>query len=274
MSENDIFQNKSSRVEGMSKALGFDIPVELISLPSQGQIYPPDHPFHNVSGVEVRSMTAREEDLLTSSALHKSGQVINKLVESCLVTKGVDVDSLLVGDRDAVLIALRIIGYGSSYKVKLGCPECGESFNHTFELNKLRIQPIGAQPVVPGANRFSFQLPLSKAKVEFKLLTCGDEREMTVEEQMKKKLGSQAESKVTTRLFHHILSINGQEDRSKIATISSNLRAGDSRALRAYISKIEPTIDMSQNAKCTQCGVTSEVDVPLTATFFWPDDLD
>ena len=272
MSENDIFQNKSSRMETMSKALGFDIPVELITLPSQGKLYPSDHPFHDTMAVEVRSMTAREEDLLTSTALQKSGQVINKLVEACLCNKSVNVDTLLTGDRDAILIALRVIGYGSSYKVKLGCPECEASFAHTFELNKLHIKSLGAEPVSPGVNRFTFQLPLSKAVVDFKLLTCGEEKEISVQEEMRKKIGTQSESKVTTRLFHSIISINGQEDRGKIATISSNLRAGDSRALRKYITKVEPTIDMSQSAQCTSCGATSEVDVPLTANFFWPDD--
>jgi hypothetical protein len=272
MSENDIFQNKSSRMESMSKALGFDIPVELITLPSQGKLYPSDHPFHDAEGVEVRSMTAREEDLLTSTALHKSGQVINKLVESCLCNKSVNVDTLLTGDRDAILIALRVIGYGAAYKVKLSCPECDASFTHSFELNKLHIKGLGAEPVSPGVNRFAFQLPLSKAAVDFKLLTCGEEKEMNVQSEQKKKNSAQPESKITTRLFHSILSINGQEDRGKIATISSNLRAGDSRSLRNYISKVEPAIDMTQDVQCASCGTVSEVDVPLTANFFWPDD--
>jgi len=267
----DIFQHKSSIMEGMSKALGFDIPVELTTLPSAGKLYPPDHPFHNSTGVQVRSMTAREEDLLTSSALHKSGQVINKLVESCLVNKSVKVDSLLTGDRDAILIALRVIGYGSEYKVKLECPECSENFSHTFQLNNLKIRPLGADPVKPNTNRFAYKLPLSKVNVEFKLLTCGEEREISATEDRKRKLESQAESKVTTRLFYCIQNINGEEDRGKIATITSNLRAGDSRALRSHIARISPAIDMTQNAECTHCGEVSEVDVPLAASFFWPD---
>lgn len=270
---NDIFQSKQpSRLEGMSKQLGFDIPVESVSLPSEGKLYAPTHPFHGLDSVEVRSMTAREEDLLTSTALHKSGMVINKLVEACLLNKSVDIDSLLTGDRDALLIAIRIIGYGSEYKVKLICPECDASFPHTFQLNKLTIKHLGAEPMQPGINRFAYTLPLSKLTVDFKLMTCGDERDLTNQEERKKKiLDSQIEGRITSRLAASIIAVNGEEDRGKITKIATNLRAGDSRALRGYINKIDPKIDMSQDTKCTKCNTTSEVDVPLTSDFFWPE---
>lgn len=274
MSDHQIFleQEKPSRVEGMSKQLGFDIPVELVRIPSQGKLYPPEHPLANEEGVEVRSMTAREEDILTSPALHKNGTMISKLIESCLINKSIKVGTLLRGDRDALMIAVRIIGYGSDYKVKMPCPLCEEMFDNVFELNRLPVKECPVKSVQDGTNRFAYTLPLSKMPVEFKLLTCEDERDISQQAERKKKLGvAQSDSRITTRLFHQVLSINGVEDRGKLATMVSSLRAGDSMALRSCMVKAEPGVDMRQEASCPHCGGVSEVDVPLVASFFWPE---
>lgn len=142
-------------MEEMSSKLGFDIPVESVSLPSQGKIYSSEHPFCNAENAEVRSMTAREEDLLTSPALLKSGQVINKLVESCLLNKSVKADDLLIGDRNALLVAIRIIGYGSEYTTKIRCPECDEQFNYGFQLDNLSIKRLQVEPSEPNKNLFT-----------------------------------------------------------------------------------------------------------------------
>lgn len=272
MTDNSMFQSeKSSRVEELSKRLGFDIPVEEVTLPSEGKLYPSDHPFHNSKSVAIRSMTAREEDLLTSSALLKSGTVIDKLIESCLINKSVKSETLLSGDRNALLVAIRVVGYGSDYKVKATCPQCENQFPHNFELNKLQIKRLGAEPVAQGRNEFEYALPLSKLKVSFKLLTGADEKEISQSDERKKKVTGLLETRVTNRLLHSIVSINGEEDRSKLSLIVSNLRAGDSRALRKYMDKIEPQLAMAQFAKCTQCGEESELDVPIGANFFFPD---
>lgn len=266
---NSIFQNKPS-VDAMSAKLGFDIPVELVSLPSCGKLYPKEHPFCDADGVEVRSMTAREEDLLTSRALIKAGTVISKLIESCLVQKGVPVDSLLSGDRNALLIAIRIIGYGPEHKVKVECPDCEQTFDHTFHLDNLRVQRLGDEPIAPYTNLFAFKLPLSGLSVQYRLMTEADERELSQSAERRKKIGGMQETSVTTRLLAAIHSINGETDRTKLATIVSNLRAGDSRALRSHMAKVEPQIDMNQEMTCKHCGVSSEVSVPLGASFFWP----
>ncbi len=269
--ENSIFQKeKSSRVEELSKRIGFDIPVEEVTLPSEGKLYPSDHAFHNVKGVAIRSMTAREEDLLTSSALLKAGTVIDKLIESCLINKSVKADSLLSGDRNALLVAIRVVGYGSEYKVKVKCPECDEQFEHPFVLNELKVKRLNAEPVVQGKNEFEYVLPLSKLRVHFKLLTGADEKIISQSDERKRKVTGLMETRVTNRLLHSIVSINGEEDRSKLSMIVSNLRAGDSRALRSYMDKVEPQLEMIQSCKCQQCGEESEVDVPIGASFFFP----
>ncbi len=268
---NDIFRGNAGKIETISKQLNLDIPVELIALPSAGKLYPPDHPFHDQEAVEIRSMTAREEDLLSSQALIKAGTVVDELVKACLQDKSVDITSLLVGDRNALLVAIRVVGYGPNHKGKVTCPECSETFDHTFQLNQLPYKPLGAEPVGKYQNLFSYKLPLSGWNVTFKLLTVADERALNEIEDRKKKIGGQVENRVTNRLLYSILSLNGETDRLKIQTIISNLRAGDSRALRSYIDKIEPELNMTQDVKCRHCSVTSEVSVPLGANFFWPD---
>lgn len=250
---------------------GFEIPVEVVQLPSKGKIYPFGHALCDEDSVEIKAMTAKEEDLLTSSALIKNGTMISKLIESCVLNKSINVSDLLTGDRNAILIALRVTGYGAEYDAKFSCPACLESGDHTFLLNKVPIKPLGAEPVSPNTNLFDFVLPRSGHKVQFKLLTGADEQEISKISDRKKKLGNQIDTTVTTRLLHSIVAINGDTDRQKIAYAVQNMPAQDSRALRNYIDKIEPGVDMKQWVSCKFCAEESEVTVPMGLTFFWPD---
>ena len=270
MSEN-IFNQTNKKLETLSNEVGFNIPVESVSLPSKGLIYPPEHPFHLTEETEIRCMSARDEDILTSRALIKKGTVISELLKSCLLNKSVDVDSLLVGDRNALLIAIRVSGYGSSYSVKIECSECSEQFDNDFSLNGLAIKRLGVEPVSVGQNLFNFRLPISGQDIQFKLLTGVDDLMLTQQADKQKKLGSQIDNSISRRIFQCIVSVSGETDRGKLNRIVSNLRAGDSLALRRYIEKIEPGVEMKQEATCKQCGGVSTVDVPLGATFFWPD---
>jgi predicted RNA-binding Zn-ribbon protein involved in translation (DUF1610 family) len=281
MSENnrpfDISQPQEQpiqqRLESVSKAVGFDIPVESVILPSKGLIYSPEHPLCNTEMVEIKCMTAKEEDLLTSRALIKNGTVISKLLQSCILNKSVNAEDLLIGDRNAILINIRISGYGPEYSVRIDCPQCGEEFDNEFSLSGLKIKTLQETPLQPNTNAFSFVLPLSKKEVVFKLLTGKDETEMATEEsRARKKLGALTEKNVTSRLFHSILSIDGINERQKISYIVNNLRAGDSRALRKHIDKIEPDIEMKQFAFCPHCGEESEYPVPLSKNFFFPEE--
>jgi len=273
-SNNNIFKTPDQKrvLESLSNEIGFEVPVDLVALPSQGLIYSPEHPLCNTEEIEVKCLTAKEEDLLSSRALIKSGTVLSRLIQSCLINKSVDPETLLTGDRNAILAAIRITGYGPEYEVRISCPSCLEEFDNVFTLNNLKIDRLSAVPIQENVNIFSYILPLSGLEVHFKLLTGKDEREMIREsDAKKKKLGVQTENLITSRLFHSIVSISGENDRLKILRIVSNLRAGDSRALRKYIDKIEPGIDMTQDLNCPLCGEVSEVDIPLGMNFFWPD---
>jgi hypothetical protein len=265
---NEIF-NQQAQVTPVPVS---DIPVESVQLPSQGLVYPVGHPLCNEKSVEIRCLTAKDEDLMTSRALIKNGTVLTKLMQSCLCNKSIDVDSLLAGDRNAILVAIRITGYGNEYKVTIKCPECEDEVKHTFVLENLKVKELSAKPVEPGVNVFSFVLPMSKQEVRFKLLTGSDEAEISKAIERKKKLvNSQIETGVTTRLIHSIVSIAGITDPAKLNSMIVNLKAGDARAIRQHMAEISPSIDMTQTFLCPGCDAESEVEVPLGLDFFWPD---
>jgi hypothetical protein len=186
----------------------------------------------------------------------------------------VSIDDMLLGDRNALMVAVRITGYGTSYGVQTSCPDCGEQSEQDFDLAELEIKRLEIEPVIEGENRFSFTLPVTKKEVHFKFLTGKDEREMSVVAERKKKLmpGSQVESQVTSRLEHVILSIDGVEDRNKINSFIKNMPALDSRKLRTHIESSEPGIDMSAWMSCPHCSESSQISMPLGINFFWPRD--
>lgn len=250
--------------------IGYVPPTESVPLPSRGVVYPPESPLHGTELIDIRSMTARDEDILTSRALLKQGKAIGTLLRSCIVNKSIDPDKMIIGDRNAALIAIRITGYGAEYPVTVDCPVCGEKTKHEFNLADLEVKRLEVQPLRQGENVFAFVLPVSKKVVEFKLMTGEDERDVAVTLDRAKKLTSGAEATVTTRLLHSILSIGGERDRSKLAQIIKNLPARDSRDLRTYIERISPGIDMTQAFTCKSCGEESEVEVPMGTEFFWP----
>jgi len=245
------------------------IPTESIPLPSKGLIYPIGTSLCNAESLDIRCMTAREEDLLTSRALLKSGKLIDQLVSACLMDKTIDVGEMISGDRNALLIAIRITGYGAEYGVQIECPECAQSCEHEFTLNGLPIKSLGANPVQPNLNLFDYTLP-SGDTVQFKLLTANDERALLKEAERRKKTRI-GEKTVTSRLLQEIVSINGEIDKRKISEYIDFMPARDSRELRKYIDKIEPGIEMKQWFTCPECLSESEVNIPLGVTFLWPN---
>lgn len=275
---NDIFTHQQAAAAGFTTRnilkddFGFEVPVESVPLPSQGAVYPEGTPLHKAETIDIRAMTAKEEDILTSRALIKKGTVISQLLKSCIVNKNVDVDAMLSGDRNALMIALRITGYGADYNCEVSCPSCGEDNKQDFDLSSLPIKSLEISPIVEGSNVFEFVLPMTKKRVFFKLLTGNDEIEMSQEtERRKKKLGMETENSVTTRLLYSIVAIDDVKDKTKISQFVRAMPAGDSRALRKYMDDHEPGIEMKSWMTCSSCGEESEVRLPLGASFFWPD---
>ena len=249
---------------------GYVPPAAAVPLPSKGKVYPPDSPLAGAELLEVKAMTAREEDILTSAALLKQGKALDMLLRSCILDRRIDVDQMLSGDRNAALIAIRITGYGQGYTVKVECPACNEKSDHEFDLAKLPVKPLGAEPLEPNTNLFSFPLPISQKVVQFRLMTGADERELSTTLERQRKLGSGLDQLVTTRLAHQIVSIGAEKDRTKISRIVQTMPARDSRELRRYMDQIVSGVDMKQEFACLRCGETAEVDVPMGTEFFWP----
>lgn len=249
---------------------GLDIPTEVVPLPSAGKVYPASSPLHQRDEVEIKGMTTREEDILTSKALLKKGTVISELIRSCMVDKSVNPVDLLAGDRNALMVAIRITGYGHEYDAEVECNECNTKSNQVFNLAELPIKRLEIEPAVAGSNVFEFLLPYSKKQVKFKFMTGRDEEEIVATQERQKKLNLQGDSAVTTNLMHSIVSIDGIEDRNKIASFVRMMPARDSLALRTYIRDNEPGITMKQDVTCNSCGHTESVGMPIGIKFLWP----
>lgn len=272
---NEIFQSdKIDRVtqQQMTKQeFGYEIPVDAVPLPSAGKVYPPSHPLHHAQSVEYKGMTAKEEDILMSQALIKKGTVITELVKSCLIDKRINVNSLLSGDRNAIMVAIRISGYGREYDPVFVCPECSHKNTMHVDLADLDIKPLELEPSVPGENIFAFECPRSKAKIEFKFLTGGEEERILKDTQSKQKRGFQNNNLVTTRLMSSIVSVNGDSSQGMISKFVANMPAMDSKELRKYIDKYEPGVDMEVEFTCESCDYFDMIQLPFGSNFFWPD---
>jgi len=275
--KNEIFTAADAESQGIqtrnvvAEDFGFEIPVETVPLPSGGKTYPQGSPLHEASTVQIKAMTAREEDILTSRALIKKGTVIETLVQSCLMDKKISVTDMLSGDRNGIMTAIRITGYGAEYNVEVECPSCNEKSKQDFDLADLPINPLKIDPVVPGENIFEFDLPVTKKTVHFRFLTGRDEQEISIIAERKKKKGILNDNTVTTRLRHSIISIGGVTDKNKISVFIGNMPARDSLALRKFIDKNEPGIEMKAWMECPHCSEQSEVRLPMGVSFFWPD---
>ncbi len=277
MSRNEIFNEVGAPPEmprqtesQLFSELGFDIPVETVPLPSLGKVYPEGHPLHMAQSVDIRAMTAREEDILTSRALLKNGNMISELIRSCLTDKRVDPDSLLSGDRNAILTAIRITGYGADYSVNTTCPNCGTAQVHTCNLTDLPIRALDADPVAPGTNQFETIIPVAGKKVVIKFGTGYDEKEAQVTADRKKKQGLNVETSVTDNLFRSIVSIDGNTDGSFIRKFIRNMPAKDSLAIRSFVSLNEPSVLMVSDFTCNHCEHEEVLSLPIGTNFLWP----
>ena len=248
----------------------YGFPTEVLSLPSQGLLYPEDSPLRS-GKVDVKYMTAKEEDILTSQNLIEQGVVITRLLESVIANPKVKLDDMLVGDKNAIMIGTRILGYGKDYRISLVDPDTNERVEHSVDLTKLENKPID-EKLFENGNNFTFELPNSKRVVEFKLLTHGDEKEVIEKlkdyEKVEKLTGISYE--LTTRLKYQIQSVDGNKDQKFIDNFVDNeFLALDTRAYRKYMSEITPDIDMTFEYT-SQKGNKHTLDIPLGIDFFWP----
>jgi len=250
----------------------WEIPVETVPLPSEGVVYSPDSVLYNRKTVDITAMTAKEEDILTSAALIKKGETINHLIKSCVTDKTINPNELLLGDRNALMVSIRITGYGQEYKSSIKCPHCNHLNKRTIDLANLPLQFLKLTPVDKGSNEFEYVLPVTKKKVLFKFLTVGDEKERSsIREKMNKHFDMHAETNVTSMLEQAIQGVDGIRDKNKIKHFIQYMPAYDSKSLRTFIQQNEPGINMEYDLVCDDCQGDSPVSVPITSEFFWPE---
>ena len=252
--------------------LDFSVPTEIVDLPSKGRFYSEVHPLRNRDSIEIKFMTAKDEDILTSPSLLKKGIAIDRFLKNIILDGTIRVPSLLSGDKNAILVASRINGFGPEYATKMTCPSCGTASEHTFDLNSIDVyegNDYDDYDVTPtDRGTFIVKLPKSQFEMEVRLLTGKDESDLLVKMQANKKAKAY-EPNLTDQLRMITISINGNEDRSLINRAVDALPAFDSRYLRAAYAKIQPGLDMMQDFSCNACGYEKEVEMPLTVDFFW-----
>jgi hypothetical protein len=261
-------------VPGPQPTFAWSVPTEFVALPSGGRFYPQNHPLHNKTSVEIRYMTAKEEDILTSRALLKEGVALDRMLQSLIIEEGVRIDTLLIGDKNALLVAARRTGYGADYTTSVTCPSCNNTDEFEFDITDPSVteyeQNIEQNAVVlTDEGNLLITLPMTNAVVECKMLTGADEMRLYKESERKAKR-KQATGTMTDMFRSYIVSVNGQESPIVVESFIQALPARDGRILRNTYSACVPNIDLAQEFDCTSCGHTADMEVPLSADFFWP----
>ena len=241
----------------------FRLPTEVVDLPSKGLLYPKSNPLSS-GNIEMKYMTAREEDILTNQSYIQKGIVLDKLLQS-LIVSDVDYNDLIIGDKNAIMIAARILGYGKDYSFQYKGQEV------TVDLTTMQDKPFDESIITQGINEFKFTLPKSGTNLTFKILTHGDELKIDRELEGLRKINKDNAPELSTRLKYMITSIEDNREPKVVRGFVDNyLLAQDSRALREYIRQIPPDVDLKFDFDGPN-GVEEGVALPIGLSFFWPD---
>lgn len=239
----------------------FKLPTETVDLPSKGLLYPNDNPLSS-GQIEMKYMTAREEDILTNQAYIQDGSVFDRLFKS-LITSKINYDDLLIGDKNAILVAARVLGYGKDYTFTYNGRQ------EVVDLTKIEDKPLDESLYTKGVNKFNYTLPHTGTNVTFKILNHKDEQAIRNELKGLKKINKNNSPEITTRLKYMILAVDGNEEKKDIREFVDNyLLARDAKSLRNYVKDIQPDVDLT----FFPFGNESRVDLPIGLTFFWPDN--
>ena len=249
--------------------LHFVAPTELVELPSKGLLYPEGHPLHNQEEIEIKLMTAKEEDILVNKSLLKKGVALDRMLQSIILNKKIKLDDLLVSDKNAIVIAARISAYGSDYKAQVTCPSCNATSNYEFDLEDKELKYLYEHDrediTIAESGNFLTTLPKTGVQIEFKLLRGRDERKLL--ESNKKNKGV---IPLTDQFKSFVVSANGVSDKKMIADFVDVLPAYDSKFLRTAYMAVLPAVNLEQYFECPECDHSQDMEVPFTVEFFWP----
>ena len=245
----------------------FKFPTEVVELPSKGLIYPKDNPLSS-GKVEMKYMTAKEEDILTNQNYISKGTVLDKLIESLIVSK-INIDDIIIGDKNALLIASRVLGYGKDYTFRAYNSDTNQIEDFEIDLTTLKDKLLDPKDLTEeGINEFKYELPHSKVSITYKILTHGDEKKIEREIQGLQKIKKDSAPEISTRLKYIITSVDGDTEKKSIREFVDNyMLAKDSRSLREEIRRISPDVDL----KYTGEGAEEGINIPINLNFFWPD---
>lgn len=258
--------------------MDYKLPTEIVDLPSKGLLYNKNTSLHT-GKVELRYLTAKDEDILTSTKLIQSGEVFKVLLKNIIVDPDIKYDEILITDRDSLLIMARIMAYGSDYKFSQTCPRCGEVNNKSVDLTKLDFEEFDEELLKDSNNEFEFTLPKSGLKITFKLLNVKDQYEIQEEvssmDKLYKKNNNNTKSKInhtaSVSLAHSITSIDGNKTYKYIYDfVRNSMILSDIKELRKYIQKISPGVDTSYMFDCDECGYEDKMEIKIDSNFFWP----
>jgi len=246
-------------------------PSEVIPLPTKGWFYPEGHILSS-GEIEIKQMTAKEEDLLANQELIKKGKVLDKLMESVIVNKSIKINEILIPDKNAIFVAIRRLAYGDEYNVSVTCPQCNTQNKVKIDLSSLLYKLFNFDEYPKGQNNFMFKLPTSGVTITYKLLNQIDEQSIDSELSQIKKISKENTAEVTTRIKYVITSIDGNPDKMSIRKfVEEKLTAKDSLAFRRHMRDTTPDVDMTFDFKCSDCDLERRLDVPLGASFLFPD---
>ena len=268
LSSNTQTTTKPPLQEVKSSILDFVTPTDFVSLPSKGEFYPEDHPLHGVDTVEIRHMTAKDTDILTSKSLLKKGVAIDRMLENVIVDKNIKVSDLYIGDKNALIVASRINGFGPQYDVKINCPSCGATAEHSFDLSELDEKDVGDHEISENGT-IMITLPKTGIEVECRLLTSADESKMIKNAEKRKKLNLD-DSTVTDQYKMLIVSLNGETERGLVEKFIEVMPAYDATYLRKAYEDAVPNVDATDIFSCQSCGAESTIEMPFSTNFFWP----
>ena len=246
----------------------YDFPTEVLDLPSKGKLYPKEHPLSS-GQITIKYMTAKEEDILSSTNLIKKGIVLDKLFESIIVDN-INIDDILIGDKNAIVLATRLLGYGADYNISFYSSKVGKSIETKVDLAQIKTKDVDYSNFA-NQNEFEFTTPTGN-KLVFKLLTHGDEKLIDKDITALEKMNKDTSYEITTRLRYMIKSVDGNSDLGHINKFINNaFLAKDSRAFREHIKKISPDMNMTFTY-VHEDGESEVAPIPMGVGFFWPGD--
>ena len=246
-------------------------PTEVINLPSKGWFYPAESPLSSGT-LELKMMTAKEEDILTSKNLIQKNIVLDKLLESVVIDKEIKLNDMLICDRNAAFFAIRRLAYGDKYDATLTCGRCGKENPVSIDLGKMDNKPFDFEKYPKGQNNFTFTLPFSGVTVTYKLLTKKDESDIEAQLTGLAKVNKDISREITTRLAFMITGVDGDTTKARITSFVNNeLQARDSLAFRKHVRDNMPDIDTTFDFTCGHCALERKEETPMGVSFFWPN---